>query len=174
MPRFCPSRADGERIALGRRVVAPSTDAERNVHAPAERRIDARLGSRVDLLAQRGFCANYVSDVLGADRTATPAALLRTGTLSLEFDGIVFDPARRTRLTNDGHARGYRITTTKHKKAATGWLEGRAWRRHRRREARSLFPPDRRPVRRIFTGASEHNEWLCNSLKKFIFHNFPD
>lgn len=54
-------------------------------HHPAPR--DARDTDRT-------FCANYVRDVLGAERAATPAALLRSGTLSLEFDGIVFDPAR--------------------------------------------------------------------------------
>ncbi|WP_322038827.1 YiiX/YebB-like N1pC/P60 family cysteine hydrolase [Burkholderia diffusa] len=88
------ARADGGRIALARRVAAPNADAQRNAHALAEQRIDALLGSRVKLLAQRGFCASYVTDVLGADRAVTPAALLRSGTLSLEFDGIVFDPAR--------------------------------------------------------------------------------
>ncbi|WP_322023051.1 YiiX/YebB-like N1pC/P60 family cysteine hydrolase [Burkholderia sp. BCC1977] len=88
------ARADGGRIALARRVAAPTADAQRNVHALAEQRIDALLGSRFNLLSQRGFCANYVSDVLGTDRDATPTALLRSGTLSLEFDGIVFDPAR--------------------------------------------------------------------------------
>ncbi len=88
------ARADGGRIALARRVAAPTADAQRNVHALAERRIDALLGSRFSLLARRGFCANYVSDVLGAEHVATPAALLCSGTLSLEFDGIVFDPAR--------------------------------------------------------------------------------
>ncbi|WP_448167370.1 YiiX/YebB-like N1pC/P60 family cysteine hydrolase [Burkholderia ambifaria] len=88
------ARADGGRVALARRVAAPTADAQRTVHALAEQRIDALLGSRFSLLAQRGFCANYVGDVLGVERTATPAALLRSGTLSLEFDGIVFDPAR--------------------------------------------------------------------------------
>ncbi|HHY6928944.1 TPA: YiiX/YebB-like N1pC/P60 family cysteine hydrolase [Burkholderia ambifaria] len=88
------ARADGGRVALARRVAAPTADAQRHVHALAEQRIDALLGSRFSLLAHRGFCANYVGDVLGAERTATPAALLRSGTLSLEFDGIVFDPAR--------------------------------------------------------------------------------
>jgi len=88
------ARADGGRIALARRVAAPTADAQRHLHALAEQRIDALLGSRFRLLSQRGFCANYVSDVLGTGRAATPAALLRSGTLSLEFDGIVFDPAR--------------------------------------------------------------------------------
>ncbi|RQR35878.1 YiiX/YebB-like N1pC/P60 family cysteine hydrolase [Burkholderia sp. Bp9142] len=88
------ARADGGRIALARRVAAPTADAQRDVHALAEQRIDALLGSRFSLLSQRGFCANYVSDVLGAECATTPAALLRSGTLSLEFDGIVFDPAR--------------------------------------------------------------------------------
>ncbi|RQR36197.1 hypothetical protein DIE23_08335 [Burkholderia sp. Bp9143] len=88
------ARADGGRIALARRVAAPTADAQRNVHALAEQRIDALLCGRFNLLSQRGFCEHYASDVLGADRAATPAALLRSGTLSLEFDGIVFDPAR--------------------------------------------------------------------------------
>lgn len=88
------ARTDGGRIALARRVAAPSADAQRQVHATAEQRIDALLGNRFNLRTRRGFCARYVSDVLGADRDATPAALLRSATLSLEFDGIVFDPGR--------------------------------------------------------------------------------
>ncbi|WP_412024727.1 YiiX/YebB-like N1pC/P60 family cysteine hydrolase [Burkholderia cepacia] len=86
------ARTDGGRIALARRVAASTTDAQRRAHATAEQRIDALLGSRFNLRARRGFCAQYVSDVIGADRAATPAALLRSGMLSLEFDGIVFDP----------------------------------------------------------------------------------
>ncbi|KVR82000.1 hypothetical protein WK24_28165 [Burkholderia vietnamiensis] len=88
------ARADGGRIALARRVAAATADAQRSVHALAEQRIDALLGGRFGLLAGRGFCANYVADVIGADRAATAAALLRSGRLSIEFDGIVFDPAR--------------------------------------------------------------------------------
>ncbi|KAG8154290.1 YiiX/YebB-like N1pC/P60 family cysteine hydrolase [Burkholderia catarinensis] len=90
------ARTDGGRIALARRVAAPTADAQRRVHATAEQRIDTLLGNRFNLRARRGFCAQYASDVLGADRAATPAALLRSGTLSLEFDGIVFDPGRRS------------------------------------------------------------------------------
>lgn len=86
------AHTDGGRIALARRVAAPTADEQRNVHATAERRIDALLGNRFNLRARRGFCAQYVSDVIGAEQAATPAALLRSGTLSLEFDGIVFDP----------------------------------------------------------------------------------
>ncbi|HDR9481740.1 hypothetical protein BLA13014_02099 [Burkholderia aenigmatica] len=90
------ARTDGGRIALARRVSAPTADAQRQVHATAEQRIDALLGNRFNLRTRRGFCADYVSDVLGADRDTTPAALLRSGTLSLEFDGIVFDPGRQS------------------------------------------------------------------------------
>ncbi|KVH29984.1 YiiX/YebB-like N1pC/P60 family cysteine hydrolase [Burkholderia cepacia] len=90
------ARTDGGRIALARRVAAPTADAQRRVQATAERRIDALLGNRFNLRTRRGFCADYMSDVLGADRDATPAALLRGGTLSLEFDGIVFDPGRQS------------------------------------------------------------------------------
>ncbi|KGB92351.1 MULTISPECIES: YiiX/YebB-like N1pC/P60 family cysteine hydrolase [Burkholderia] len=86
------ARADGGRIALARRIAAASVDAQRHVHALAERRIDALLGSRFNLRARRGFCAQYVNDVLGAGHASTPSALLRSGTLALEFDGIVFDP----------------------------------------------------------------------------------
>ncbi|CAG9188395.1 TPA: hypothetical protein QDB15_004691 [Burkholderia vietnamiensis] len=88
------ARADGGRIALARRVAAATADAQRSVHALAEQRIDVLLGGRFGMLAGRGFCANYVADVIGADRAATAAALLRSGRLSIEFDGIVFDPAR--------------------------------------------------------------------------------
>ncbi|MEY1589973.1 YiiX/YebB-like N1pC/P60 family cysteine hydrolase [Burkholderia sp. Bmkn7] len=90
------ARTDGGRIALARRVAAPTADAQRRVHATAEQRIDALLRNRFNLRTRRAFCADYVSDVLGADRDATPAALLRGGTLSLEFDGIVFDPGRQS------------------------------------------------------------------------------
>ncbi|WP_423762812.1 YiiX/YebB-like N1pC/P60 family cysteine hydrolase [Burkholderia sp. NLJ2] len=86
------AHTDGGRIALARRVAAPTADEQRNAHATAEQRIDALLGNRFNLRARRGFCAQYVSDVIGTDRAATPAVLLRSGTLSLEFDGIVFDP----------------------------------------------------------------------------------
>ncbi|WP_027782838.1 MULTISPECIES: YiiX/YebB-like N1pC/P60 family cysteine hydrolase [Burkholderia] len=86
------ARTDGGRIALARRVAAASADAQRHVHALAERRIDALLGSRFNLRARRGFCAQYVTEVLGAGHATTPSALLRGGTLALEFDGIVFDP----------------------------------------------------------------------------------
>ncbi|KVD45815.1 hypothetical protein WS61_11865 [Burkholderia sp. ABCPW 11] len=86
------ARADGGRIALARRVAAASVDAQRHIHALAERRIDALLGNRFNLRARRGFCAQYVNDVLGAGHASTPSALLRSGTLALEFDGIVFDP----------------------------------------------------------------------------------
>ncbi|BAX62090.1 YiiX/YebB-like N1pC/P60 family cysteine hydrolase [Burkholderia stabilis] len=86
------AHTDGGRIALARRVAAPTADEQRRLHATAEQRIDALLGNRFNLRVRRGFCAQYVSDVIGADRAATPAALLRSGTLSLEFDGIVFDP----------------------------------------------------------------------------------
>ncbi|AIO46258.1 hypothetical protein K6Y76_08225 [Burkholderia cenocepacia] len=85
------ARTGGGRIALARRVAAASADAQRHVHALAERRIDALLGSRFNLRARRGFCAQYVAEVLGAGHAATPSALLRSGTLALEFDGIVFD-----------------------------------------------------------------------------------
>ena len=87
------ARTDGGRIALAvaSRRRAPMRS---QVHATAEQRIDALLGNRFNLRTRRGFCARYVSDVLGADRDATPAALLRSATLSLEFDGIVFDPGR--------------------------------------------------------------------------------
>ncbi|WP_107312755.1 YiiX/YebB-like N1pC/P60 family cysteine hydrolase [Burkholderia metallica] len=90
------ARTDGGRIALARRVAAPTADAQRQLHSTAERRIDALLGKRLNLWARRGFCADYVTDMLGADRNAPPAALLRSGTLSLEFDGIVFDPGRQS------------------------------------------------------------------------------
>ncbi|WP_175968288.1 YiiX/YebB-like N1pC/P60 family cysteine hydrolase [Burkholderia sp. BCC0322] len=90
------ARTDGGRIALARRVAAPTTEAQRRIHSTAERRIDALLGNRFNLRTRRGFCANYVSDVLGADRDATLAALLRSGALALEFDGIVFDPGRQS------------------------------------------------------------------------------
>ena len=86
------ARTDGGRIALARRVAAASADAQRHVHALAEQRIDALLGSRLNLRARRSFCAQYVTDVLGAGHASTPSALLRSGTLVLEFDGIVFDP----------------------------------------------------------------------------------
>ncbi|RQS36472.1 hypothetical protein DIE03_04850 [Burkholderia sp. Bp8992] len=86
------ARTDGGRIALARRVAAPTADAQRRVHATAEQRIDALLGKRFNPRVRRGFCARYVSDVLGTDPAATPAALLRSGALTLEFDGIVFDP----------------------------------------------------------------------------------
>ncbi|MDN7426579.1 hypothetical protein CFB89_21400 [Burkholderia sp. AU16741] len=86
------ARTDGGRIALARRVAAASADAQRHVHALAEQRIDALFGSRLALRARRGFCARYVADVLGAGHASTPSALLRSGTLALEFDGIVFDP----------------------------------------------------------------------------------
>ncbi|MBR7984313.1 hypothetical protein KDX04_00655 [Burkholderia cenocepacia] len=86
------ARTDGGRIALARRVAAASADAQRRIHALAEQRIDALLGSRFNLRARRGFCAQYVTDVLGAGHAATPSALLHGGTLALEFDGIVFDP----------------------------------------------------------------------------------
>lgn len=89
------ARAGGGRIALARRTAAPSADAQRQLHATAERLIGALLGSRFNLRSRRGFCDRYVSDVLGIDGAATPAALLRSATLSLEFDGIVFDPARQ-------------------------------------------------------------------------------
>ncbi|UOB58829.1 hypothetical protein MRS60_18775 [Burkholderia pyrrocinia] len=89
------AHADGGRIALARRVAAPTADEQRRLHAMAEQRIDALLGNRFNLRVRRGFCAQYVNDVLGADRAATPAALLRSGTLSLEFDGIVFDPGHK-------------------------------------------------------------------------------
>ncbi|AXK62289.1 YiiX/YebB-like N1pC/P60 family cysteine hydrolase [Burkholderia sp. IDO3] len=89
------ARADGARIALARRIAASTVEAQRDVHATAEQRIDALLRNRFTLLSQRGFCANYVTDVLGAEQAATPAALLRSGTLALEFDGIVFDPGCR-------------------------------------------------------------------------------
>ncbi len=89
------AHTEGGRIALARRIAAPSADAQRQTHAMAEQRIDALLGHRFNLRVRRGFCAQYVFDVLGAERTATPAALLRSDALSLEFDGIVFDPARR-------------------------------------------------------------------------------
>ncbi|VWC20348.1 hypothetical protein BLA23254_05765 [Burkholderia lata] len=90
------AHTDGGRIALARRVAAPTVDAQRQVQSTAEERIDALLGNRFNLRTRRGFCADYVSDVLGADRDTTPAALLRSGTLSLEFDGIVFDPGRQS------------------------------------------------------------------------------
>ncbi|KFG99012.1 hypothetical protein GQ56_0100670 [Burkholderia paludis] len=90
------ARTVGGRIALARRVAAPGADAQRQVHEAAERQIDSLLGHRFSPRARRGFCARYVSDVLGADRAATPAALLRGGTLSLEFDGIVLDPDRQS------------------------------------------------------------------------------
>ena len=86
------ARTDGGRIALARRVAAASADAQRRIHALAEQRIDALLGSRFNPQVRRGFCAQYVTDVLGAGHAATPSALLRGGTLALEFDGIVFDP----------------------------------------------------------------------------------
>ncbi|WP_321856987.1 YiiX/YebB-like N1pC/P60 family cysteine hydrolase [Burkholderia cenocepacia] len=86
------ARTDGGRIALARRVAAASADAQRSVHTLAEQRIDALLGSRFNLRQRRGFCAQYVTDVLGAGQASTPSALLRSGTLALEFDGIVFDP----------------------------------------------------------------------------------
>lgn len=89
------ARADGARIALARRIAAPTVDAQRAVHATAERLIDALLRNRFTLLSQRGFCARYVTGVLGAEHAATPAALLRSGTLTLEFDGIVFDSGCR-------------------------------------------------------------------------------
>ncbi|WP_241302518.1 YiiX/YebB-like N1pC/P60 family cysteine hydrolase [Burkholderia stabilis] len=89
------ARTEGGRIALARRVAAPTADAQRRIHAAAEQRIDALLGNRFNVRARRGFCAQYLSDVIGADRAATPAALLRSGALSLEFDGIVFDPGRK-------------------------------------------------------------------------------
>ncbi|WP_175774705.1 YiiX/YebB-like N1pC/P60 family cysteine hydrolase [Burkholderia anthina] len=89
------ARADGARIALARRIAAPTVEAQRDVHATAEQRIDALLRHRFTLLSPRGFCANYVTDVLGAGPAATPAALLRSGTLALEFDGIVFDSGCR-------------------------------------------------------------------------------
>jgi hypothetical protein len=89
------ARTEGGRIALARRLAASSADAQRHAHAMAEQRIDALLGNRFNPRVRRGFCAQYVCDVLGADRTATPAALLRSDALSLEFDGIVFDPAHR-------------------------------------------------------------------------------
>ncbi|MGS0890980.1 YiiX/YebB-like N1pC/P60 family cysteine hydrolase [Burkholderia stagnalis] len=87
--------ADGGRIALARRVIASTADAQRSRHAAAERQIGALLGHRFNPRARRGFCARYVSEVLGVDGNATPAALLRSGALSLEFDGIVFDPGHR-------------------------------------------------------------------------------
>ncbi|KOR20470.1 hypothetical protein ABW54_16550, partial [Burkholderia cenocepacia] len=65
---------------------------QRRIHALAEQRIDALLGSRFNPQVRRGFCAQYVTDVLGAGHAATPSAVLRDGTLALEFDGIVFDP----------------------------------------------------------------------------------
>ncbi|MEK6351786.1 MAG: YiiX/YebB-like N1pC/P60 family cysteine hydrolase [Burkholderia cenocepacia] len=86
------ARTDGGRIALARRVAAASADAQRHVHTLAEQRIDALLGSRLNLRARRGFCVRYVTDVFGAGHASTPSALLRSGTLALEFDGIVFDP----------------------------------------------------------------------------------
>ncbi|MDR0243539.1 MAG: hypothetical protein LBJ65_18245 [Burkholderia sp.] len=86
------ARTDGGRIALARRGAAPTADAQRHVHAMAEQRIDALLGNRFSPRVRRGFCERYVSDVLGIDRAATPAALLRSDALTLEFDGIVFDP----------------------------------------------------------------------------------
>ncbi|HEF5869928.1 TPA: hypothetical protein SAY52_000485 [Burkholderia cenocepacia] len=86
------ARTDGGRIALARRVAAASADAQRQVHALAERRIDALLGSRFNLRARRDFCARYVAEVLGAGHAPPPSALLRSGMLTLEFDGIVFDP----------------------------------------------------------------------------------
>jgi|GEM_PF-1169641 len=86
------ARTDGGRIALARRVAAASADAQRRVHALAEQRIDALLGNRFNLRARRGFCAQYVTDVLGAGHASAPSALLRSGTLALEFEGIVFDP----------------------------------------------------------------------------------
>ncbi|WP_175883200.1 YiiX/YebB-like N1pC/P60 family cysteine hydrolase [Burkholderia sp. BCC0044] len=86
------ARTDGGRIALARRVAAASADAQRHVHALAEQRIDALLGSRFNPRVRRGFCVRYVTDVLGAGQASTPSALLRSDTLSLEFDGIVFDP----------------------------------------------------------------------------------
>ncbi|UTV57738.1 YiiX/YebB-like N1pC/P60 family cysteine hydrolase [Burkholderia arboris] len=89
------ARTAGGRIALARRIAAPTADAQRQVHAAAEQRIDALLGNRFNLRVRRGFCARYVSDVLGMNQAATPAALLRCGALTLEFDGIVFDPGRR-------------------------------------------------------------------------------
>ncbi|KWF38189.1 YiiX/YebB-like N1pC/P60 family cysteine hydrolase [Burkholderia pseudomultivorans] len=89
------ARGGGGRIALARRTAAPTADAQRQLHAAAERLIGALLGSHFNLRARRGFCDRYVSEVLGAAGAATPAALLRSGALSLEFDGIVFDPARR-------------------------------------------------------------------------------
>jgi len=147
VPRFCPSGADGERIALGRRVVAPSTDAQRNVHALAEQRIDARLGSRVDLLAQRGFCANYVSDVLGTGRTAAH----RHAIARIRRDRL---RSRPTVTPHERRARSGRPDNNNETQESSDGLAGEPWRRHRRREARSLSPPDRRPVRRIFTGAA--------------------
>ncbi|KWF11730.1 YiiX/YebB-like N1pC/P60 family cysteine hydrolase [Burkholderia pseudomultivorans] len=89
------ARAGGGRIALARRTAAPTADAQRRLHGTAERLIGALLGSHFNLRARRGFCARYASEVLGADSAATPATLLRSGALSLEFDGIVFDPARQ-------------------------------------------------------------------------------
>lgn len=94
LSRFA-ARTEGGRIALARRIAAPSADAQRRMHAMAEQRIDALLGNRFNLRARRGFCVQHVCDVLGADRSATPAALLRSDALTLEFDGIVFDPAHR-------------------------------------------------------------------------------
>ncbi|MCA7968873.1 hypothetical protein LGM42_03085 [Burkholderia sp. AU39826] len=88
------ARTDGGRIALARRVAAASADAQRHAHALAEQRIDALLGSRFKPRARRGFCSRYVTEVLGAGHAATPAALLRSGALALEFDGIVLDPGR--------------------------------------------------------------------------------
>ncbi|WGY72278.1 hypothetical protein KEC55_21010 [Burkholderia cepacia] len=86
------AHTDGGRIALARRIAASTANEQRRLHATAEQRIDALLGNRFNLRVRRGFCAQYVSDVIGADQAPTPAALLRSSTLSVEFDGIVFDP----------------------------------------------------------------------------------
>lgn len=87
------ARTDGGRIALARRVAAPSADAQRQVHAIAEQRIDALLGNRFNLRTRRGFCALRERRARcrpGCD--AGRAAAQRHAVT--EFDGIVFDPGR--------------------------------------------------------------------------------